>query len=210
MAADKYLLHGFSEAFLGYIKGRLCTKNSCPIYEQLIKIGDPEESSLVYVRTWIIEDSKKVFKSSRFTEIDQETLISLLSLDKLSIAEFELFVAVSKWVDCEVRRQGLPLNDKNRRRVFQPIKGYILFSALAPEKFANCKRIVELVTPNEMGPLLLHLLNRPLTIELKTSRKAGASVVRHRVRRRPARDKQEPGRFGRKRSLHLFVPRRLV
>ena len=70
------------------------------------------------------------------------------------------------------------MNGENRRRVFEPIKGYILFSTLSAEKFANCKKIVELVTPDEIGPLLLHLLNKeyPVPIVLKTTRKTGASV----------------------------------
>ena len=124
-----------------------------------------------------MQRSKKVFESEHFTEIDQETLISLLSLKRLSIAEFDLLVAVSKWVDCEVQRQGLPVTAENRRRVFEPIKGYILFAALSAEKFTSCKETVELIAPEEVGPLLLHLLNKehyPLTIELKTSRKSEA------------------------------------
>ena len=184
MAADKYLLNNFSEAFLDYIKSKLNAENSCLVYEQLLKTGNPEENSFARVRRTIIKNSKKVFESEHFTQIDQETLISLLSLDELSIAEFDLLAAVCKWVDCEVQRRALPVNGENRRRVFEPIKGYVLFSELSAEKFARCKEMVELIAPEEVGPLLLHLLNEEhheenqLPFEQKTWRVAGASTCR--------------------------------
>ena len=178
MAADKYQIDGFSETLFGYIEGRLNVRNSCLIYDQLIKIGQPMHALLARVMTMIIENSKEAFESESFTHIDPETLISLLSLGELSIAEFDLFVAVSKWVDCEVHRQGLQMNCGNRRRVFAPIKGYIVLTALTPEQIANCKRIIELVSEEERGSLLLHRLNRGnrLMIEIETPRKAVASA----------------------------------
>ena len=180
VAADKYLMHEFKEAFFEYIKRKLNAENSCLIYEQLMKIGDPEEISLAHVRMMIIESRKQAFESECFTRIDQETLISLLSLDKLSIDEFDLFTAVSKWVDCEVQRQGLPVNDENRRRAFEPIKGYIVFSALTLNQIAKRKEVAELLTDEERGSLLLHQLNKeyPLKIELKTTRRAAAGAYR--------------------------------
>ena len=172
MAADKYLLHDFHEAFSNYVigrLGRLGSTNNCLVYEQLIQIGDMEAALLELIQTVIMESSKEAFASEHFTKIDQETLISLLSLKELRIAEFDLLAAVSKWVDCEVRRQGLWVNGKNRRRVFEPIKGYILFAALAPEKIINCEEFAQLLTAEELESLLLH---RPVKFELKTTRKA--------------------------------------
>ena len=178
MAADKYLLHDFNAAFLGHIKNILNAKNSCLVYEQLIKIGNPEEIPFTHVKAMLMENSIQTFTSEHFTQIDQETLISLLSLKELSISEFDQLAAVCKWVDCEVRRQGLPVNVENRRRVFEPIKPYIRFSDLNGERFAGCKEMVELIPPKELTPLLLHLLNKanPLTIEQKTLRRAGTST----------------------------------
>ena len=179
MAADKYLLHHFNKAFFGYITTKLTAESCCLIYDQLMKIGEHEELSLASVRTVIIEGSEATFKSDHFTQIDQETLISLLSLDELSIDEFDLLTAVSRWVDCEVQRQGLPANREKRQKVFEPIKSYILFTALTPEKFASCKEITELLTLEERGSLALHFLceDNPSMIELKTSRKVG--VAKH-------------------------------
>ena len=178
MAADKYLLNHYSGAFFNFIIGKLTNENSCLIYEQLVRIGDREESALAYVRGRIIENSQEAIESEHFTQINQETLISLLSLEKLSIDEIDLFKAVSKWIDCEAQRRGLPVNRENRRLVFEPIKGYIRFSALTPEEVANCKEVVELLTEEELLPLLLHLLNKtdyPLKIQQITPRKSGWS-----------------------------------
>ena len=178
MAADKYLVNHFGQAFFGYVKGKLNAESSCLIYDQLVKIGDRDEIRLADVRTAMIKNSRETIESEHFTKIDQETLISLLSLDQLNIDEADLLAAVSKWADCEVQRQGLPVNRENRRKVFQPIKGYVLFNALKPEKVAKCKVIADLLTLEEAGSLVLHLLNKnkPLMIKLKTSRSAGAGT----------------------------------
>ena len=178
VAADKYLVHDFKEAFLEYIKRKLTARNSCPIYGQLMKIGDPEEISLAHVRKVIIESSKEAFESEHFMRIGEKTLISLLSLDKLNIDESDLFAAVSKWMNCGLQREGLPVNDESRRKLFEKIKPYIRFSDLKPDKIASCKEIVRLFTAEELAPLLLHLLDKanPLMIEPITTRKSAAGA----------------------------------
>ena len=144
VAADRYKLHGFSKALTDYIKAKLNAENSCLIYDQLIKIGEREEILLADVRTIIIENSQKAFASEHFTQIDQETLISLLSPNKLNIAEIDLLKAVSRWVDCKVQRQGLPMNDMNRQLAFEPIKRYISFTAFTPDQITACEAIKHL------------------------------------------------------------------
>ena len=151
-------MNHFSKSFFDYVKSKLNAASSCLIYDQLVKIGDREEIPLAEVRTVAIEQTQETFESEHFKHIDQETLINLLSLDQLSIDEFDLLEPISKWVDCEVQRQGLPINDENRRKVFKPIKGHILFNALKLEKAAKCKEIAELLTVEEIGSLILHLL----------------------------------------------------
>ena len=175
VAADFYLLHGFAEAFFDHIKVKLNVKNSCLIYDQLLKIGDWVQNSLDYVRNLIVKRSWAAFESEQFTQIDQETLISLLSLDELSIDELHLFAAVRRWIDCELARQGLPVNDENRRKLFEPLKGYVLFNAFSS---ATYEEYVKLLAPEEALSLslsrLLEKKHSPM-VELKTSRKAGAS-----------------------------------
>ena len=125
------------------------------------------------MRTAIILASDVAFKSDYFKQIDQETLVKLLSEAALTIAEFDLFKEVSKWVDCEVQRRGLSANDENRRKVFEPIKSYVLFTALTPELIGNCQEIAQLLTFEERGSLLLHLMNTAnrLMFEIKTPRR---------------------------------------
>ena len=131
MAADKYLVHHFGEALIEYAKSRLTVESSCLIYDQLMKIGEHEEISLADVRTMIIENSREAIGTENFTQIDQETLISLLSLKELSIDGNYLLAAVSEWIDCELQRQGLQVNHVNRQKAFQPIKSYIFRYVIA-------------------------------------------------------------------------------
>ena len=206
MAADKYLVNHFGKAFFDYVKSKLNAESSCLIYDQLVKIGDREEIRLADVRTAMIENSRETIESEHFKQIDQETLISLLSLDQLNIDEVDLIAAVSKWVDCEVQRKGLPVNRENRRKVFEPIKNYVLFTAFKPEKVAECKLIADLLTLEEAGSLVLHLLNKdkPLMIELKTSRSAGAGT--HRVF---VKDLFSASGYGGSRKVELTVNQRV-
>ena len=185
------------------MKNQLDAESSCLIYDQLVKIGDREEIPLTEVRTVIIENTPEAFGSENFTRIDQETLISLLSLKELTIKEVDLLAAVLKWVDCEVQRQDLPLNRENQRRVFQPIKGYVLFTALTPEEVAKFK-IAELLTSEEAGSLISHFNNgKPFMIELKTPRRAGF------ITRSVFVSKLFSANCGRSRSLGLTVSRRV-
>ena len=180
LAAENYRIHGLEGVIFEYIRRSLSPANICVIYDQLVKI-EMEEELMARARTVVIERSKEVFGSEHFTQIGQETLISLLSLEELNIDEFDLFKAVAKWVYCEVQRQDLPVNRENRRRVFEPIKGYILFKALTPEQVARCQEIDELLQLHEIGSLLLHLQNPayPYSLEPRTARRAGRCITRN-------------------------------
>ena len=149
-------------------------QSSILIYDQLLKI-EKEVVLLANVKSMIQKNSKEAFESEHFLQIGQETLIDLLSLDQLNIAEIELLVAVSKWVNSEAQRRGLTVNSENRRKVFEPIKSYILFTTMTPERIADCNEVVELLTPEERGSVLLHQLNKTnaLIVEPKTSRRDG-------------------------------------
>lgn len=144
------------------------------INDQLIRIQKDEIWS-GYMRSKIVEYSRETFESAYFTQIHQQTLISLLSLDELKIAEIDVLAAVLAWLVCEVQRQGLSLSLANRRKVFEQIKDYIVFTALTPQEIASCKELADLLTAEERGSLLLHVTNRvnPLTVQPKTPRKAG-------------------------------------
>ena len=113
-----YLLHRFDRAFFDYAKAKLNAESSYLIYDLLVKIGEHEEMPLNDVQDMIIHFIIATLKSDHFTQIDQETLINLLSLDRLHVTKIDLFEAASKWVDHEVQRQGLLVNGENRRRVF--------------------------------------------------------------------------------------------
>lgn len=179
-AADRYLLHHFQEPFFASIKSKLDAKNSCLIYDQLMKIQS-ENQLMDHVRKFIVSNSKAAFNSEYFTQIDQQTLISLLSLDMLSISEINLLTAVANWVDCEVQRRGLPDTLANIRTVFEPIKGYIIFTDLKSEEIANCSEIARLLTEEEMSALVLHLSGNkkvPWTVERKTARTVGSHVCK--------------------------------
>ena len=135
---------------------------------------------LRYMRTLIMEISDEVFQCENFKFILQETLIGILSLDELRISEVELLEDISKWVDNKVKINGLTMDNKNKRKIFEPIKPYIVFSSLTAEQIAGCKEIETLLTPEETGLLALHVLNksRPLMIECKTARRVASDLKR--------------------------------
>lgn len=169
--------------FSNYVKRELNAANSLLIYSQLKKIvttlGERPEIPLAEVEKKISENSAQAFRSRHFKQIEQAVLISLLSLDHLTIDELDLLIEVSKWVGKQIQGLGLQMNDENRRNVFNPIKGYVVFSALKFEKLNQCKEICELLNDSELASLFRHLIvNQSLTIEQVTTRRARRAVTR--------------------------------
>ena len=180
-AADKYLVNGFTEAFFQYIEHNVDVENILTFFEELRKIENLEQIKPALI--WIIAEIKEkiaiLIETENFMEISQETLQKLLSLDELDITEYDLFNAVASWVDREVQRRNLPLNEENRRLVFEPIKGYILFDCLTGDQIANNPMVVQLLSAQEMGAALLSHFNEkfPRVFELKTNRRLGSPAV---------------------------------
>ena len=110
-SADKYLLRQFEGTFFEYIKNILDAENNCLIYNQLVKIKHEEEVSMACVNNMKCKEI--------ITQIEQEKLNHLVSLDESSIAKFNLVVSVLlKWINRELQRRGMPVNRENRRKNF--------------------------------------------------------------------------------------------
>ena len=54
-----------------------------------------------------------------FTDIDYDTLCTILRRDSLGIREHRVFDAVVRWAECECNRQGIQPSSDNKRKVLR-------------------------------------------------------------------------------------------
>ena len=72
-----------------------------------------------------------------FTDIDIDTLTSVLDRDSLRIKESKLFGAVLRWADAECLRQNTPVSADNKRAVLGKVLAKVRFPLMSDEEFAQ-------------------------------------------------------------------------
>lgn len=171
MAGDKYQVYKMSEIMFAYIKNILSTSNCCIVYDQLMKFPSEYVVPLDQVKNIIRYNSQVAFTNKYFINISQKTLVDLLNFDSLSIKEIDVLKSCAKWVDEDIKRLNLESNKTNKRMIFKSIKNFIRFSEITFNELKNFDQIGELLSSDELGSLLLHLLNiSKFTIECNTAR----------------------------------------
>lgn len=86
------------------------------------------------VRDLIMSNSRIAFENEHFVRIDLHTLIDLLQLDQLNIAEIEVLKCCSKWLNWRIAQAGMPATLANKRAAFAPIKRLIRFTDMMPDE----------------------------------------------------------------------------
>jgi BTB/POZ domain-containing protein 3/6 len=83
-------------------------------------------------RCWEVIDAQaeEALRSEGFTEIDINTLNTVLSRETLNAKEISIFNAACRWADAECKRHNLELNSDNKRKVL----GDPLFKIRIPAK----------------------------------------------------------------------------
>jgi len=123
------------------------------------------------VRKLICHNSAAAFQNKYFVNISQDTLVDLLSMDALNIKEIDVLKSCGKWIDEEIKRQNLELNQTNKQMVFEPIKNFIKFSEITFDELRRFYSIKDLLSSDELSSLFLHHLNiSKFKVECNTKR----------------------------------------
>ena len=166
LAGDKYLVNHLVDSLIDFIRKNLNASNCCLIYEQLGRIQRDDEL-LDQIRNLIKLHSDTAFKSDKFTEISQETLVDILKFESLNIDEIDVLKACWNWIEKQIVKLDIQATEVSRQKLFQPIKPLIRFVDLRPEEIGAFENeIKSLLSSQEILSLFFHILDKskPLLI----------------------------------------------
>ena len=101
-----------------------------------------------------------VIKMSIFTELDLDTLKTILDQDELAVSEVKLFMAVEKWCTEEMKRQGLQDTPSQRRNLLGDAFYSIRFPTMSSLEFSKYCAYSNLLTLEECRDLFCYIVNR--------------------------------------------------
>ena len=96
-----------------------------------------------------------------FTDIDHETLMTILHRDSLGIREHRVFDAVVRWAECECVRQEKPIQSDTKRKVLQKALSLIRYPLMTVEEFAAGPAQSDLLKKEEVVEIFLHFTVNP-------------------------------------------------
>lgn len=113
--AKKYAVVALEKACVDYLKRNLCSDNAFTLLTQARLFDEPQLMSMCLET--IDKMTSESLAAEGFTDIDLDTLCSVLERDTLGIRECKLFNAVCRWAEAECSRRHLELTSDNKRLV---------------------------------------------------------------------------------------------
>ena len=113
--AKKYAVVALEKACVEYLKRNLCSDNAFTLLTQARLFDEPQLMALCL--EMIDKTTFESISADGFTDVDVNTLCSVLERDTLGIRECKLFCAVCRWAEAECGRRQLELTADNKRQV---------------------------------------------------------------------------------------------
>ena len=156
--AEKYNVKNFAES-LGFLVTPQTVLGFLPF---VLLVG---KNHVLYDRCkWIIDSqTKSVINSNYFLEIQDEIVQFIFSSDLLQIRELDLFKSYVEWADYQCQRQGIAINDENKRRVMKHLN-LIRFPIMTPEEFSSGPSMTNTLTGDETSSVFRYMLVKTPTI----------------------------------------------
>jgi len=208
-AAKKYIVPRLARACVGYLETSLTAGNACLLLSQSRLFEEPE----LMQRCWEIIDAQaeEALRSDGFTEVDHNTLKSVLSRESLNCKEAVIFEAALAWAreECRRRVEEEPTPEKMREAL-----GSILYllriPAMTLEEYADTAAQSGILTLQETTDIFLHYTAKQKpAIEFSAVPRAGLKAqICHRFQSSAYRGNQWRYR-GRCDSIQFCVDRRI-
>ena len=147
--AKKYMVPSLAIKCTEYLQNNL---DPSSVFNILPTAEKYEEEELVD-RCWKVADNetKVAVKSDGFATIERSLLEAVVSRDTLTIEEIDLFKAVDQWATKECEKQGLAVNDDQKRRILgEKIIKAIRFPLMEQDEFASAVLDASILSPNEV------------------------------------------------------------
>lgn len=179
-AAKKYMVSHLAQACVNFLETRLSARNACVLLSQ----GRLFEELHLMQRCWQVIDAQaeEALRSEGFSDIDHQTLDSILSRETLNAREASIFKAAMRWAEAECRRQDLELTAENKRQVLDSSLYLVRIPTMNLEEFANGPAQCGMLSAQETTNIFLHYTasNKP---DLQFSTKHRKGLVQYCVHR---------------------------
>merc|ERR1719323_826557 len=158
-AAKKYLVPALANACVQFLEQSLTARNACLLLSQARLFSEPA----LIQRAWEVIDAQAelALSSEAFTDIDFDTLLSILSRESLNCKETVVFTAAVSWAKAEcVRKKSSdsldPTSVDDKRKVLGKALYKIRFPAMSITDFADTVACSGILTLQETNDLFLH------------------------------------------------------
>lgn len=159
-AAKKYAVVALEKACVDYLKRNLSSDNAFTLLTQARLFDEPQ--LLATCLETIDKATSESVAAEGFTDVDIDTLCSVLERDTLGIRECKLFCAVCRWAEAECSRHQLELTTANKRQVLGGrALNLIRFPLMTIGEFAAGPAQSGLLTDREVVDMFLYFTVMP-------------------------------------------------
>uniref|UniRef100_A0A1B6DZ41 BTB domain-containing protein n=2 Tax=Clastoptera arizonana TaxID=38151 RepID=A0A1B6DZ41_9HEMI len=157
--AKKYAVPALERHCVDFLKANLGSDNAFMLLTQARLFDEPQLAELCLET--IDKNTSEALAADCFTEVDLDTLNSVLQRNTLRIREAKLFQAVVSWAEAECLRQQLPITPENQRAVLGPGLSLVRFPLMTIEEFAMGAAQSGILTDREVVSLFLYYTVNP-------------------------------------------------
>ena len=207
-AAKKYIVPHLARECVKYLETSLTAKNACLLLSQARLFEEPE----LMQRCWDVigAQAEIALMSEGFTDIDFNTLLTILNRETLNCSELSVFLAAREWARAEcVRREEEDTAD-NMRRVLGSAMQCIRFPCMNLQQFADSPAQSGMLSLQETTDIFLNFTAKQKPpVEYPTNPRLGMKPLTcHRFQSSAYRSNQWRYR-GRCDSIQFCVDRRI-
>ncbi|XP_060083780.1 BTB/POZ domain-containing protein 6-like [Ylistrum balloti] len=148
-AARKYCVDQLVKICEEFLKSNISVENACLLLEQSYMFM--EEKLETDCLRFIHDSREKVLQTSGFLELSDACVKSITESDNLAVNESTVYEALIRWSEAESCRQGLQLNDNNRRDVLGDILYTVRFPLMDATYFAREISFRDILTSEEIS-----------------------------------------------------------
>ena len=158
--AKKYAVVALEMACVDYLKQNLCSDNAFTLLSQARLFCEPQLTALCLET--IDKMASESLAAEGFTDVDVDTLCSVLERDTLGVTECKLFCAVCRWAEAECGRRRLePTSDNKRQVLGTRALDLIRFPLMSIGEFAAGPAQSGLLTDREVIDMFLYFTVTP-------------------------------------------------
>uniref|UniRef100_A0A915E3T1 BTB domain-containing protein n=1 Tax=Ditylenchus dipsaci TaxID=166011 RepID=A0A915E3T1_9BILA len=153
-SAKKYGIPALEQHCVDFLKYNLSPENAFMLLGQARLFDEPQLMDMCLAV--IDRDTNEAIQAEGFTDVDHQTLCSVLKRDSLRIDELPLFQALVKWSMEECKRKYMPITPENQREVLGCIVSLVRYNQMSVQEFAEHVVLSKLLTDSEIVSIFLY------------------------------------------------------